>query len=122
MFPSIINCCAIDWFDKWPDEALFSVANKEYKSHEKLGLLPFAEKLSNISVKIHKDVIDKSEVFYEELKRRNYTTPTSYLELLKLYIDLMKYKQSILPTQISKYSVGLETLKETNIEVAKLQK
>jgi len=59
--------------------------------------LPFAEKLSNISVKIHKDVIDKSEVFYDELKRRNYVTPTSYLELLKLYIDLMKYKQGILP-------------------------
>jgi len=26
MFPSIINCCAIDWFDKWPDDALQSVA------------------------------------------------------------------------------------------------
>ena len=34
----------------------------------------------------------------------------------------MKYKQGILPAKISKYSVGLETLKETNIEVAKLQK
>lgn len=92
MFPSIINCCAIDWFDKWPDEALFSVANKEYKSNEKLGLLPFAEKLSNISVKIHRDVVIKSEIFYDELKRRNYVTPTSYLELLKLYIDIMKNK------------------------------
>jgi len=26
MFPSIINCCAIDWFDKWPEDALLSVA------------------------------------------------------------------------------------------------
>lgn len=25
-FPSIINCCAIDWFDKWPQDALNSVA------------------------------------------------------------------------------------------------
>jgi dynein heavy chain len=25
-FPSIINCCTIDWFDRWPDEALYSVA------------------------------------------------------------------------------------------------
>ena len=92
MFPSIINCCAIDWFDKWPDEALYSVALKEYKAQDKLGLVQFAEKLSSISVKIHKDVIDKSEIFYDELKRRNYVTPTSYLELLKLYIDLMKFK------------------------------
>lgn len=30
-FPSIINCCTINWFDKWPDDALWSVAEKEYK-------------------------------------------------------------------------------------------
>lgn len=26
-FPSIINCCGIDWFDKWPEDALSSVAD-----------------------------------------------------------------------------------------------
>lgn len=31
-FPSIINCCTIDWFDRWPNEALYSVAIKEFKS------------------------------------------------------------------------------------------
>jgi dynein heavy chain len=34
-------------------------------------------------------------------------TPTSYLELLKLYIEMMKYQQGVLPTRISKYTVGL---------------
>lgn len=48
-------------------------------------------------------------------------TPTSYLELLKLYIEMMKYQQGVLPAKIQKYTVGLETLKETNEEVAKLQ-
>lgn len=43
-----------------------------------------------MSVEIHSDVNDFSEKFYEELRRRNYVTPTSYLELLKLYIDMMK--------------------------------
>ena len=27
MFPSLVNCCTIDWFAEWPDEALQSVAN-----------------------------------------------------------------------------------------------
>lgn len=61
MFPSIINCCAIDWFDKWPNEALYSVAQKEYTKQDRLGLTEYVEKLSNISVKIHSDVIEKSE-------------------------------------------------------------
>jgi len=26
MFPSLINCCTIDWFTDWPEEALISVA------------------------------------------------------------------------------------------------
>ena len=28
MFPALINCCAIDWFHEWPEDALELVANK----------------------------------------------------------------------------------------------
>ena len=28
MFPSLINCCTIDWYDRWPVEALRSVARQ----------------------------------------------------------------------------------------------
>jgi dynein heavy chain len=45
-FPSIINCCTIDWFDRWPNEALLSVATKEFKANETIGILDFIEKLS----------------------------------------------------------------------------
>ena len=30
-FPSLVNCCTIDWFSEWPEEALYSVA-KSYIS------------------------------------------------------------------------------------------
>ena len=26
MFPALVNCCTIDWFKEWPEEALASVA------------------------------------------------------------------------------------------------
>ena len=25
MFPSLVNCCTIDWFTEWPEEALIGV-------------------------------------------------------------------------------------------------
>jgi len=25
MFPSLVNCCTIDWFNEWPEEALLGV-------------------------------------------------------------------------------------------------
>jgi dynein heavy chain len=28
MFPSLVNCCTIDWFKGWPQDALVSVAKK----------------------------------------------------------------------------------------------
>lgn len=28
MFPSLINCCTIDWFHAWPEDALEMVAHK----------------------------------------------------------------------------------------------
>ena len=121
-FPSIINCATIDWYDKWPDEALYSVAEREYKAQEHLEIQDFREALCKLSVEIHQSVRENSERFYEELRRRNYTTPTSYLELLKLYIDMLRAQQNLLPLKIRKYTVGLQTLKETNEEVESLKR
>ena len=28
MFPSLVNCCTLDWFTEWPAEALEKVATK----------------------------------------------------------------------------------------------
>jgi dynein heavy chain, axonemal len=28
MFPSLVNCCSIDWFDTWPEEALLSISKR----------------------------------------------------------------------------------------------
>lgn len=121
-YPSIINCCSLDWYDRWPSEALFSVAEREYRIQEHLGLADFKENLSQLSVDLHENVIEQSEKFFDELRRRVYITPTSYLELLKLYIDMLKIQQNILPLKIRKYKVGLQTLNETNASVGDLQK
>ena len=36
MFPSLVNCCTIDWFTEWPPEALLSVS-KYFFEHVDLG-------------------------------------------------------------------------------------
>ena len=43
-----------------------------------------------MSVIIHSDVKKYNDRFYDELRRKNYVTPTSYLELLKLNLDMIK--------------------------------
>ena len=32
MFPSLVNCCTIDWFVEWPKEALLGVSKSFFES------------------------------------------------------------------------------------------
>ena len=37
VYPSLINCCAIDWYDEWPSDALEAVGNAFLQSIELPG-------------------------------------------------------------------------------------
>lgn len=121
-FPSIINCCTIDWYNAWPDEALYSVAQRQYREKEKvLKIEDHIDVLANTSKYIHQSVKEASELYYSELRRRNYTTPTSYLDLIKTYIEMLGKQQSIVPAKMTRYQNGLTRLSETNEMVADLK-
>lgn len=78
--------------------------------------------LCELCVEIHKSVADASDRFYEELRRKNYTTPTSYLDLLKTYKEMLGQKRNVVPLEIAKYKNGLKTLGETNKMIDQLKK
>jgi dynein heavy chain len=92
MFPSLVNCCTIDWFTEWPPEALLSVAKSAFDQVD-LGAEEVKEAVCNMCMEIHTSVADMAERFYNELKRRYYTTPTSYLELITLYLGMLTEKK-----------------------------
>lgn len=54
MFPSLVNCCTIDWFEKWPHEALLSVAESSFKD---IGDPVICESLSIICVSMHEVIV-----------------------------------------------------------------
>jgi dynein heavy chain len=59
--------------------------------------------LCNMSVAIHNSVSVASDKYFAELRRRNYTTPTSYLDLIKTYIQMLKEQRAIVPQKIARY-------------------
>lgn len=79
MFPSLVNCCAIDWFLPWPQEALVSVANNFIKDVEDL---PSMEGIVSICVDMQLRTTSLAEKYKEQEKRYYYVTPTSYLVLI----------------------------------------
>lgn len=119
MFPSLVNCCTIDWFVKWPPEALYSVA---------LGSLETvaeneedAQRRAQMCVKIHESVETASENMFSEYRRHYYTTPSSYLELLKLYHSLLSARAELILAKRSRLANGLSKILETNELVAVMQ-
>lgn len=44
-------------------------------------------------VNVHLSVSDMADRYYTELRRRYYTTPTSYLELINLYLSMLTEKR-----------------------------
>jgi dynein heavy chain len=83
-FPSLVNCCTIDWFSEWPEEALLGVGRGQVLAGE-LELGKFLDPCVEMFKNIHQSVERKSAQFLDQLRRRNYVTPTSFLELLNMY-------------------------------------
>ncbi|KAF5272727.1 hypothetical protein FQA39_LY07754 [Lamprigera yunnana] len=111
MFPSLVNCCTIDWFFKWPEEALMSVAQNNLKE---LGKPDLITKIAETCVVMHKDVEDVTDRFYIEMKRHFYTTPSSYLDLLKLYLNMLDTRKQVIQKATDRINIGLNKIYETN--------
>jgi dynein heavy chain len=118
MFPSLINCCTIDWFTEWPEEALLAVGRGQISDflleHDALDSL--AQMVEAFKT-IHKSVESISGKYKDELRRYNYVTPTSYLEQLTVFKAVLKEKKVELKNSINRFKNGLNKLIEANNEV-----
>ncbi|XP_029991393.1 dynein heavy chain 1, axonemal [Sphaeramia orbicularis] len=121
-FPSLVTCCTIDWFSAWPEEALQAVATSFLSELPELEASPAAMKgLTLMCVKIHQMVAMKCDQYKTELSRHNYVTPKSYLELLKIFSDLIGRKKKELCTARQRMKTGLDKLLSTAEDVSKMQ-
>lgn len=119
-FPALVNCSVIDWFHPWPEDALFSVAEKflaevEMASEEiRAGItkfMPFSFKIVN----------EYSQKILDQERRFVYTTPKSFLELIKLFKVMFTKKEGELAKNLDTYETGVLKLTETAEVVGKLE-
>ncbi|KAL4427402.1 hypothetical protein ABPG74_009674 [Tetrahymena malaccensis] len=122
MFPSLVNCCTIDWFTEWPEEALINVGKGQLQDYEED--LQLGQNLGTVVEMfkiIHKSVEKTSNKFYEQLRRYNYVTPTSYLELLSTFRNVLSFKKKEVQKSIQRLKSGLDKLEEANKSVEEMR-
>uniref|UniRef100_A0A2R9C426 Dynein axonemal heavy chain 7 n=1 Tax=Pan paniscus TaxID=9597 RepID=A0A2R9C426_PANPA len=118
-FPALVNCCTIDWFQSWPEDALQAVASRfleEIEMSEEIR-----DGCIDMCKSFHTSTIDLSKSFFVELQRYNYVTPTSYLELISTFKLLLEKKRSEVMKMKKRYEVGLEKLDSASSQVATMQ-
>lgn len=70
---------------------------------------------------VHISIAVANADFLAQQRRYNYTTPTSFLELIKFYIMLLGSKQGKITDQIDRLETGLQIMKSTVEKVSALQ-
>ncbi|EDV95581.1 GH15699 [Drosophila grimshawi] len=151
VYPSLINCCTIDWYMPWPEEALARVGTyfvtsmqlnkphdeeetpriaeevpQEGEKRETMGevdreLTQLEQDLVFCVMYFHQSVVDASEKCYLELSRRNYVTPSAYLELLKAFSTFYARKLDEITRLRDRYTTGLEKLDFAASQVGEMQ-
>ncbi|XP_076302983.1 dynein axonemal heavy chain 7 [Lasioglossum baleicum] len=118
-FPALVNCCTIDWLQPWPEDALLAVATRflsmiDLTDHERMAGIDMCQFF-------HVSTESLSTEFFLRLNRRVYVTPTSYLEMINTFKDLLGKKREEITTAKTRYEAGLSQLDETQVQVVMMQ-
>uniref|UniRef100_H3ASB2 Dynein, axonemal, heavy polypeptide 9 like n=1 Tax=Latimeria chalumnae TaxID=7897 RepID=H3ASB2_LATCH len=119
-FPALVNCTVIDWFHTWPQEALKSVSSSFIERIDGLDA-EVKVSISQFIAYAHTSVNEVSVKYQQNEKHYNYTTPKSFLELIKLYQNLLNKKRKELVQKMERLENGLQKLQSTASQVEDLK-
>lgn len=120
LYPSLVNCCTIDWFEDWPEDALERVAENW------IGDVNVTDEVKEAAIIVckyfHVAARKISSDFFLEAGRKSYITSASYLELIKIFTEFTNARQKDLLRQRDRYVGGLEKLQFAAEQISEMQK
>ncbi|XP_047042441.1 dynein axonemal heavy chain 8-like [Helicoverpa zea] len=121
-FPGLISGSTIDWFQKWPKEALVEVAHHFLWEFEVICSIGTKQQLIDMMGIVQDDVAETCVTYYDRFRRQTHVTPKSYLSFLEGYKTLYKTKHSYIAEMSKRMTTGLEKLGEAAASVDELKK
>ncbi|XP_059609452.1 dynein axonemal heavy chain 7 [Phlebotomus argentipes] len=107
-FPSVVNCCTVNWFQEWPEDALVSVASRYLTSI--IQDVTTRTNYMNTFIFFHNTSKTISEELFVRVQRRNYITPIIYIELIQNFKTMLQNKTTQLTQKRDKYLAGIDQL------------
>ncbi|XP_055341393.1 dynein axonemal heavy chain 8-like isoform X2 [Paramacrobiotus metropolitanus] len=121
-FPGLISGCTINWFTKWPRDALVAVS-KHFISAFPIECTPAVkQQVIEAMGAIHDAVSQTCTEYFQRFRRATHVTPKSFLSFVDIYKLVYKSKVALFLDLADRMKLGLEKLIEAGESVAQLSK
>ncbi|XP_005185418.2 dynein axonemal heavy chain 12 [Musca domestica] len=121
LYPSLVNCCTIDWYQSWPEEALQMIA-KISLENVRVPTDDMKQSIVETCQYFHTTAGKVSQSFCELTGRHIYLTNASFLELIQSFQTVMERKQKEVMDSKLRYIGGLDTLASAAEAISVMQK
>ncbi len=117
----MISGCTIDWFQRWPKEALVSVADHFLSEYKIVCTDQVKKELVQCMGSLHDYVADTCQTYFAKYRRSTHVTPKSYLAFINGYKDIYTQKFTEIDNLANRMNTGLEKLVEAGQSVVNLK-
>ncbi|CAF5210401.1 unnamed protein product, partial [Rotaria magnacalcarata] len=120
-FPALINNTTIDYFDRWPQQALYAVA-EHFISRFQLISDEYKNNIIEHMGMVHESANFYCDIYVEKMRRSAYATPKNYLDFIHTFTQLYKQKKDDLSKQAERLNVGIIRIDEASILIEEMDK
>ncbi|XP_056290618.1 LOW QUALITY PROTEIN: dynein axonemal heavy chain 5-like [Pseudoliparis swirei] len=120
-FPGLISGCTVDWFQRWPRDALVAVSHHFLSRHRDLRCSEQVKRSVVVTMGTFQDLVaEKCAEYFERFRRQTSVTPRSYLSFIDSYMVIYAERVAHVGTLAERMKTGLCKLMEAEQSVSQL--